>query len=102
MGRVIPSHTRPGRRHARRWPGHRRNLQHRTRPVPRYPGAAAVPPAGCLALAAVILRMDMDQDRSEEHTSELPSLMRNSYAVFCLKKKNSANKKTKINSTDTT
>src|SRR3546814_5513586 len=31
--------------------------------------------------------------RSEEHTSELQSLMRNSYAVFCLKKKN--NKKTK-------
>src|SRR3546814_4739305 len=26
-------------------------------------------------------------DRSEEHTSELQSLMRNSYAVFCLKKK---------------
>src|SRR3546814_10837013 len=25
--------------------------------------------------------------RSEEHTSELPSLMRTSYAVFCLKKK---------------
>src|SRR3546814_10094913 len=25
--------------------------------------------------------------RSEEHTSELPSLMRISYAVFCLKKK---------------
>src|SRR3546814_2198441 len=25
--------------------------------------------------------------RSEEHTSELKSLMRNSYAVFCLKKK---------------
>src|SRR3546814_6920494 len=29
--------------------------------------------------------------RSEEHTSELPSLMRNSYAVFCLKKKNIPN-----------
>src|SRR3546814_429593 len=28
----------------------------------------------------------LDQDRSEEHTSELQSLMRNSYAVFCLKK----------------
>src|SRR3546814_1062960 len=28
------------------------------------------------------------QPRSEEHTSELPSLMRISYAVFCLKKKN--------------
>src|SRR3546814_8554061 len=27
--------------------------------------------------------------RSEEHTSELPSLMRISYAVFCLNKKNS-------------
>src|SRR3546814_8920873 len=27
-------------------------------------------------------------DRSEEHTSELQSLMRLSYAVFCLKKKN--------------
>src|SRR3546814_9063336 len=26
--------------------------------------------------------------RSEEHTSELPSLMRTSYAVFCLKNKN--------------
>src|SRR3546814_10353401 len=30
-------------------------------------------------------------DRSEEHTSELQSLMRNSYAVFCLKKKQQIN-----------
>src|SRR3546814_4891723 len=29
----------------------------------------------------------MEQGRSEEHTSELQSLMRISYAVFCLKKK---------------
>src|SRR3546814_3547336 len=29
--------------------------------------------------------------RSEEHTSELQSLMRISYAVFCLKKKNNIN-----------
>src|SRR3546814_7955355 len=29
----------------------------------------------------------IEQPRSEEHTSELQSLMRNSYAVFCLKKK---------------
>src|SRR3546814_6906532 len=29
-----------------------------------------------------------DTTRSEEHTSELQSLMRISYAVFCLKKKN--------------
>src|SRR3546814_8912854 len=32
-------------------------------------------------------------DRSEEHTSELQSLMRTSYAVFCLKKKNKNNRK---------
>src|SRR3546814_8575124 len=31
--------------------------------------------------------LDLDDLRSEEHTSELQSLMRNSYAVFCLKKK---------------
>src|SRR3546814_7288808 len=30
--------------------------------------------------------------RSEEHTSELQSLMRNSYAVFCLKKKTKRDK----------
>src|SRR3546814_9727786 len=39
--------------------------------------------------------------RSEEHTSELQSLMRISYAVFCLKKKNTnkTNKHTKASST---
>src|SRR3546814_14046194 len=37
-------------------------------------------------------------DRSEEHTSELQSLMRISYAVFCLKKK----KKNKHNHSDET
>src|SRR3546814_10612316 len=30
----------------------------------------------------------LGEDRSEEHTSELQSLLRISYAVFCLKKKN--------------
>src|SRR3546814_9579452 len=34
-------------------------------------------------------RLDPVVERSEEHTSELQSLMRISYAVFCLKKKNS-------------
>src|SRR3546814_2140500 len=33
----------------------------------------------------------LDPQRSEEHTSELQSLMRISYAVFCLKKKNNNN-----------
>src|SRR3546814_8997748 len=39
-------------------------------------------------LAASVLRRG--QARSEEHTSELPSLMRISYAVFCLKKNTTA------------
>src|SRR3546814_10484155 len=43
---------------------------------PAVAAAAAGGPAGCAAC------------RSEEHTSELQSLMRISYAVFCLKKKN--------------
>src|SRR3546814_5440222 len=34
-----------------------------------------------------IVITSVDRDRSEEHTSELQSLMRNSYAVFGLKKK---------------
>src|SRR3546814_6867623 len=38
------------------------------------PGCGSIPAAG-------------GASRSEEHTSELQSLMRNSYAVFCLKKK---------------
>src|SRR3546814_6720389 len=40
-------------------------------------------------VAVVVRWLDgaSDQPRSEEHTSELQSLMRISYAVFCLKKK---------------
>src|SRR3546814_5460105 len=37
---------------------------------------------------------DPSQFRSEEHTSELQSLMRISYAVFCLKKKKKKHTKT--------
>src|SRR3546814_5948315 len=36
----------------------------------------------------ILYRVESFQTRSEEHTSELQSLMRISYAVFCLKKKN--------------
>src|SRR3546814_4925784 len=35
-----------------------------------------------------VLLFRLEKPRSEEHTSELQSLMRISYAVFCLKKKN--------------
>src|SRR3546814_8207747 len=44
-----------------------------------------------IAAPAIGLRRERDA-RSEEHTSELQSLMRISYAVFCLKKKNTKNK----------
>src|SRR3546814_3742621 len=41
-----------------------------------------------LAVGAIPLALNLDlAERSEEHTSELQSLMRISYAVFCLKKK---------------
>src|SRR3546814_3476665 len=43
----------------------------------------------CSALAVFVFTKDHTAaTRSEEHTSELQSLMRISYAVFCLKKKN--------------
>src|SRR3546814_1577581 len=46
----------------------------------------ARPDAGVSSSAAPIANSDT-RERSEEHTSELQSLMRISYAVFCLKKK---------------
>src|SRR3546814_3854224 len=46
------------------------------------------------------LRQMAWRSRSEEHTSELQSLMRISYAVFCLKKKNTITKQKKYNSRD--
>src|SRR3546814_10029340 len=39
------------------------------------------------ALQPVSINIHISIERSEEHTSELQSLMRISYAVFCLKKK---------------
>src|SRR3546814_3613906 len=51
-----------------------------------YPGTALHTFLGALQILG---RLDavLDVMRSEEHTSELQSLMRISYAVFCLKKK---------------
>src|SRR3546814_10407650 len=42
-------------------------------------------------VAAAALSSEIPARRSEEHTSELQSLMRISYAVFCLKKKQKQN-----------
>src|SRR3546814_5259673 len=43
--------------------------------------------AGDPATVAITITAGLIGIRSEEHTSELQSLMRSSYAVFCLKKK---------------
>src|SRR3546814_8118915 len=56
------------------------------------------PPPARKACAWPVPRRLMAGTRSEEHTSELQSLMRISYAVFCLKKK----KKKRIESIQTT
>src|SRR3546814_4004100 len=60
--------------------------------VADQPGAQPREPAALLAPAdPAVGPADAgaaDRSRSEEHTSELQSLMRISYAVFCLKKKN--------------
>src|SRR3546814_8640824 len=42
---------------------------------------------GIMCKQMLLPRLAMELPRSEEHTSELQSLMRISYAVFCLKKK---------------
>src|SRR3546814_5696978 len=44
--------------------------------------------AGAMSLChRAVATVSWNKTRSEEHTSELQSLMRSSYAVFCLKKK---------------
>src|SRR3546814_2427820 len=53
-------------------------------PPPAAADAAATAPS---ADAGPATGNETPRDRSEEHTSELQSLMRISYAVFCLKKK---------------
>src|SRR3546814_4187474 len=75
-------------------------------PVELLPGALqqphlAQPPPLRLGQEVDVQRGDADLPadldharRSEEHTSELQSLMRISYAVFCLKKKNNTRKRT--------
>src|SRR3546814_8032141 len=47
---------------------------------------------GALATGAHLIAVATLPERSEEHTSELQSLMRISYAVFCLKHKKYSNK----------
>src|SRR3546814_6833840 len=60
------------------------------------PGARQLGPHGECGLGLLRERTEThiaDEQRSEEHTSELQSLMRISYAVFCLNKTNQVTKK---------
>src|SRR3546814_8579895 len=67
----------------------------REAPAPQSEGpiekACLICPSNLVELLHVACVEPIDErsriERSEEHTSELQSLMRNSYAVFCLKKK---------------
>src|SRR3546814_8510518 len=63
-----------------------------------HPGAGLAATAGQLVPRLQLLQQAIE--RSAEHTSELPSLMRISYAVFCLKKKNNICTQININTTD--
>src|SRR3546814_4457171 len=56
-------------------------------PVPRASRPSSTRPRGCVTRRSSSCRNISASSRSEEHTSELQSLMRISYAVFCLKKK---------------
>src|SRR3546814_7885103 len=63
-----------------------RRTSNRGRPASRASGSIT---AWISILASSTATSTTCRRRSEEHTSELQSLMRISYAVFCLKKKNS-------------
>src|SRR3546814_2679484 len=73
-------------------PHHRRRADH---------GARRVDPGADHSAAEATLPRSRQSRRSEEHTSELQSLMRISYAVFCLKKKNKTNTSTSVDKTIT-
>src|SRR3546814_3839257 len=60
--------------------------------APEFFAAAIIAPQDAARISGGKIKLRGGETRSEEHTSELQSLMRISYAVFCLKKK----KNTKI------
>src|SRR3546814_1883910 len=77
--------------------GDRHALDHRVRVVTQDVAILGGPRLGLVGVAEDVLLhaavlgheapLQAGRERSEEHTSELQSLMRISYAVFCLKKK---------------
>src|SRR3546814_3522017 len=66
----------------------RRDRRHEISDEPDQPRPDRVVDEVALGIERLPRARDHEPSRSEEHTSELQSLMRISYAVFCLKKKN--------------
>src|SRR3546814_1117977 len=86
---LFRSHERPGARgrdDERRIPTQGEDAESR-RVLRAGPAARRVQPALHAELRAAERQGRGGEERSEEHTSELQSLMRNTYAVFCLKHK---------------
>src|SRR3546814_4569835 len=81
---------------AARHPGSppRTALAHRDHRMLRKRTFGAIPECAGRPSGSLWNHLPLD-NRSEEHTSELQSLMRISYAVFCLKKKNNKKMKNK-------
>src|SRR3546814_8398052 len=82
---LFPYTTRFRSRHGRQQ--HRHRAEHRRRQCCRGERRQALQCAAVGALRPWRERREGPCQRSEEHTSELQSLLRISYAVFCLKKK---------------
>src|SRR3546814_1351652 len=87
--------------HPRTAPGHAGQPAYFRGRTPRRPAAVAALHARTRPCRRLLGGRRRDRaarlaTRSEEHTSELQSLMRISYAVFCLKKKKNSTRKTKL------
>src|SRR3546814_5407263 len=96
-----PERTEPGRRSGR-LPA--RDAASDARLFVRAPQPVGIDPTRSVGIVLDIAFdcvVAFDLFRSEEHTSELQSLMRISYAVFCLKKKNTNTQLTRSKTNDT-
>src|SRR3546814_9013185 len=89
----VKAHRRPGGRRAARVVD-RMGAPKQARPV--HPAMGPIEPCVVGEEIDEQAERQIPERRSEEHTSELQSLMPNSYAVFCLKKQNNSNTKQTI------
>src|SRR3546814_3849205 len=72
-----------------------RSIAYQVGSIPNDTGTTSATPANA-ARSGASIHSALGQMRSEEHTSELQSLMRSSYAVFCLHNKRSNHRRTRF------